>query len=367
LDFEAQVQALGAAPGALSADYFDGQRPVRQPVRVQVQGEHLVGQGERGELFRVRRAEVRWPQRHQHGQRSAHLPGDAVLHARDAQAWDDWVHAHGLYRDRVGHWQAHWGAWLGSAAVLVLCAVFLLRWGLPWGAEVIARALPERVAQSIGQNTLAQLQADWLTPTALDEATQQDWRQRFERAQAQWQAAADLPAVSYRLHFAGGGALGANALALPSGDVVITDELLRALDGHDVVVLGVLAHELTHVRERHVMRQMVQASLLGVLISALTGDFSAVVTAAATFVGASHYSREFEREADDGAVAFLRANGWSPAEMTVLFQRLRDLRGAQNTASAWGIALASHPSDAERVQRFRDAAQAPALGASGGR
>lgn len=355
MDFEAQVKALGEVPAALSADYFDGQRPVRQPVRVRVQGDELVGQREGGELFRVRRAEVRWPLRHQHGQRSAHLPGDAVLHARDAQAWDAWVQGHGLYRDRVGQWQAHWGAWLGSAAVLVLCAVLLLRWGLPWGAQLIARALPDGVAQSIGQNTLTQLQSDWLQPTALDEATQQDWRERFDRAQARWQAVAGLPPVAYRLHFAGGGALGANALALPSGDVIITDELLQALAGHDVVVLGVLAHELTHVREQHVMRQMVQASLLGVLISALTGDFSAVVTAAATYVGASHYSREFEREADDGAVAFLRANAWSPAEMTVLFERLQALRGRENTAQGWGIALASHPSDAERVQRFERA------------
>ncbi len=357
LDFEAQLQAgQSAASEGLQADYFDGQTPVRQPVRVRVHGEVLVGQGETGELFRIHVRDVRWPQRHERGQRSAHLPGDAVLHARDAQAWDRWMQQHALQRDRVGQWQAHWLGWLTSAVVLVVCAGAFMRWGLPWTGQVVARLLPQQVAESIGRNTLNELKGQWLAPTRVDAATQSAWRARFAQAQARWEAVESRPPVRYRLHFAGGGALGANALALPSGDVVITDELLQALGGHDQAVLGVLAHELTHVREQHVMRQLVQASLLGVLVGALTGDFSSVVTAAVTWAGASHYSRDFEREADEGAIAFMRANGWSPAEMVVMFERLRAARGDASTQSAWGIAFASHPSDAERVQRFQEAA-----------
>jgi len=84
----------------------------------------------------------------------------------------------------------------------------------------------------------------------------------------------------------------------------------------------------------------------------------------------SAYSRDFEREADLDAVALLRANGLSPALMAELFERLERQRQAMKAAKPasgaeaddgfggdlLGIAFASHPADAERVQAFRDAA-----------
>ena len=340
----------------LDVDYFDGLRPLRQTLTLWVQGDDLVGFNDTGEVFRTPRREVHWPHRHQRGQRTLRLPGDAVLYARDAQVWDAWVERHGVHRDTVGWLQAHWASWAATALILVAAAWGLMRWGLPWTAQVVADVLPHSVAQAMGENTLDELRQNWLQPTQLSEATQADWRRRFAEAAQNWSRASDQPLPSYSLHFMGGGTLGPNALALPSGDIIVTDELLDALSGERTVVLGVLAHELTHVREQHVMRQVVQASLLGVLISAITGDFSAIVTTAATWAGASHYSRDFEREADDGAIAFLRANGWSPADMPVLFERLQAARGQTSTQSQWGIAFASHPSDAERVQRFQAAA-----------
>ena len=351
--------ALNASSDAIELDYFDGQRPMRQTVQLRVQGDDLVLSDAGGERLRVKRGEVTWPHRHQRGQRIAHLPGAAVLQARDAQAWDAWVERHGLHRDLVGQWQSRWRAWATAMVLLVAVGFGLVRWGLPWGANAVSRMLPDAVAQTVGEHTMAQLTAHWLKPSNLDAETQARWRERLDASARVWAQATGQPLPAYELHFMAGGPLGANALALPNGAVIITDELLQALAGHDTVVLGVLAHELTHVRERHVMRQLVQASLLGVGISAVTGDFSALITTAATLAGASHYSREFEREADDGAIAFLRANGWSPAEMTVLFEQLQRLRGTpsgQNTQSDWGIAFASHPNDSERVQRFNEAA-----------
>ena len=69
----------------------------------------------------------------------------------------------------------------------------------------------------------------------------------------------------------------------------------------------------------------------------------------------------------------LRANGLSPLVMIELFERLQKHRTADATDATdatdavdsdgkapsgfdLGIALASHPADAERTQRFRDAA-----------
>jgi predicted Zn-dependent protease len=109
---------------------------------------------------------------------------------------------------------------------------------------------------------------------------------------------------------------------------------------------------------------LVQTTLIGAVASALWGDISTVLAAAPALLGQSAYSREFEREADDDAVALLRANGMSPLVMVELFERLQKERSGdsepdEKTASAFdlGIALASHPADTERIQRFRDAAR----------
>jgi Zn-dependent protease with chaperone function len=158
--------------------------------------------------------------------------------------------------------------------------------------------------------------------------------------------------------------LGPNAFALPGGVVIVTDEMLRMLEGRDDVLIGVLGHELGHVQRRHGMRVLVQTTLIGAVASALWGDISTVLAAAPALLGQSAYSREFEREADDDAIDLLRANGLSPTVMIELFERLQKLRAADaadqggkpNSGFDLGIALASHPADTERIQRFRDAA-----------
>jgi Zn-dependent protease with chaperone function len=48
---------------------------------------------------------------------------------------------------------------------------------------------------------------------------------------------------------------GPNAFALPSGDIVLTDEMVRLLDDEDAV-MGVLAHELGHLHQHHITRRV---------------------------------------------------------------------------------------------------------------
>ena len=54
------------------------------------------------------------------------------------------------------------------------------------------------------------------------------------------------------LLFRDGGKFGANAFALPSGKIIVTDQLASLLNDEQIV--GVLAHELGHVVYRHGMR-----------------------------------------------------------------------------------------------------------------
>ena len=111
----------------------------------------------------------------------------------------------------------------------------------------------------------------------------------------------------YQLEFRRSEDIGANAFALPSGIVVMTDELVE-LAKSDEEIVAVLAHEIGHVRGRHALRQLLQAAGISALAVALLGDVSSIsgiLSAAPALLHAKH-SRDFEREADVFAKQWLR-------------------------------------------------------------
>lgn len=168
--------------------------------------------------------------------------------------------------------------------------------------------------------------------------------------------------VPYQLRFHATKSLGPNAFALPGGSIIVTDELVQLLTGHDDAVLGVLAHEFGHVRLRHGMRLVVQVSLLGAATGVALGDFSSVLAGAPALLGQLAYSRDAEREADADSVRLLRSAAISPAAMATFFERVRAWRTSPEgerlgAGIELGIALSSHPADDERLRYFREAAR----------
>jgi predicted Zn-dependent protease len=163
---------------------------------------------------------------------------------------------------------------------------------------------------------------------------------------------------SWTLRFARGGkVLGANAFALPDGTIVITDELVALLDGHDDTLLGVFGHEYGHVHRRDGMRALARLALVSMATGVALGDFSTVLAGVPALLAQLGYSRDAEREADEMAARVLTASGRRPEVMTVLFERLGERRGRAEERGGLPIALASHPRDDERVRFFREYGQ----------
>ena len=71
--------------------------------------------------------------------------------------------------------------------------------------------------------------------------------------------------------------VGANAFALPGGDIVVTDALVK-LVGEGDGLTGVLAHEAGHVEYRHGLRQVIQSSAIGATAALLFGDVSTILS-----------------------------------------------------------------------------------------
>lgn len=334
-------------PGALAAEYFDGRSAQPHAVRLRAAGGrlHIEGDAVRRELPL---AGLDWPERTRHGARVMHLDGGGTLHCADAAAWDAW--ARSLHRDGLAvRLQQSWRATLSALVLLVLLGAAGYRWGVPAAAHGVLAFVPAAVDAELGAASLEALgERGWLgesrRPAAQRERLRAAWNEALARSGTQ---------VPHRLHFHRGEALGANAFALPGGDIVLTDGLLALAEDRDDIVLGVLAHELGHVRHRHGMRSVVQASLLAAATGAALGDFSSVLSLLPAVLGQLAYSRDFEREADRDARALMLAAGLPPSAMAVLFERLADERRRRGRDSL-GIAFSSHPADDERVRFFRD-------------
>jgi len=112
--------------------------------------------------------------------------------------------------------------------------------------------------------------------------------------------------------------------------------------------MGVLGHELGHLRHRHAMRGLVHASLLSLAAGVFIGDYSSLLAGAPVLFAQMGYSRDLEREADTEALAMLKAAGLSPQGMISFFERL----GKEGKGNKLPIAFSSHPPDAERIRFF---------------
>lgn len=341
----------------LNADYFDGLSAQARPVRLSRQGAELVIDGD-GLQRRVPWRRVSWPERSRHGQRQAYLPDHGLLVAGDAAAWDDWLAAHGGGPGWVNRWILSWRGVLAALVLALALAPLAWLWGLPALARGMLTFVPASVDLQLGQAALAQIEREMLRPTALPEAQQAQLRQRFaqavQRADAQRQRRGQPPLPAYVLHFRATPepGIGPNAFALPGGQIVITDALVRLLADRPEVIDGVLAHELGHIQHRHGMRLLVQGAVVSGVSALVLGDVSSLLAALPVLLGHAAYSRGFEFEADADAARLLRANGHSPEVMALLFERLRAGQASKGGQIELPIGLATHPPDAERVRRM---------------
>ena len=135
-----------------------------------------------------------------------------------------------------------------------------------------------------------------------------------------------------------------NAAALPGGQVVLFKDMLTETDAD--ALAGVLAHEIAHVRRRHVTQALVRELGIGALLRLFAGG---VGTNAEQLVALS-YTRANEAEADRDSIAMLRRAGIDPRPTARLFAKLARDSGEDGAFDA--EFLDSHPVNRDRARRF---------------
>jgi Zn-dependent protease with chaperone function len=321
----------------MAATYFDGVSSRAHAVELGVADGALVVTGD-GVERRVAASELIVSEPGASGRRVLHLRGGGSVEADEAELR--------AVLARLGHRDSlvarHQTRWLVAlVALLAIVALAGASWmALPWLADRAARIVPENALARVGAEALALLDRTHFEPSELPPERRDAIGGRLEALAA----AESLP--THRLSFRRSPELGANAFALPSGDIVLTDELV-ALAEHEDEILGVLAHELGHLEGRHALRSMLQASVAAVAIAVYLGDLSTLGAGVSGFLINARYSRDFEREADAWAAALLRRHDVDPSHLGAILARMEAQAGA---GAVLGGYLSTHPVTEERVR-----------------
>jgi Zn-dependent protease with chaperone function len=334
--------------------FYDGESSDGHPVSVTRDGSQLHVVGEQiARSYDRRQVQVTPPLGRT--RRSLLLPDGAVCELAEGPAVGKLLPEEERLGPILHRWERSPRAVLAALAATVFLVWAFLRFGIPVLAEQAAARVPPAAERTMAAETLEVLDRVVLAPSRLPSARQEELRALFAAIRE------DLPeAAGYRLEVRRSDPLGANALALPGGIVVVTDAFVE-LARHEEEIVAVLAHEIAHVRRRHALRQVLQNSAGALLIASLTGDFTSLTSLAATLPTAlvhARYSRRFETEADDDAVAYLRRRRIPPERFAGVLERLQAAHEERRTPGGerpFGDLFSTHPETRRRVERILSA------------
>jgi Zn-dependent protease with chaperone function len=347
----------------IDALFFDGQSTRGNPVTLVVQNRLISMRGE-GIHRSARLSEVQVSERFGSAPRILRFADGATIEITDRH-FDELLRENQQRESIIVSWQQSWAYTLLALVTLLVILLGGYRWGVPWAADMVAHRLPVSVEKELGDQGLKLLDEHFMEPSKLSVVEQGRLRNLFAHMKQP-----HGEKTAYTLEFRRS-KIGPNALALPNGVIIMTDELVK-MAGNDHAVLGVLGHELGHVRHRHVTRRMLQSASVGIVTYMLFGDISSVLSTLPAFVLDQKYSRDFERESDQYAIDMMRVNRMPLSPMADFFVKLENMdfdEGQEGDVANRKkdhsevpqeqheglVYLSSHPANKERIEKLRAA------------
>jgi Zn-dependent protease with chaperone function len=329
--------------------WLDGQASQRREVTVSCDSDAVLRVEGAGIEVSVPLEYLRIDPRLGNTRRMIRFPDGAALETSDHEFLDSLHQRQGKggFFQAVHRWEASLLRAIGALVIMLLIGFAFVRYAVPFLATKAAFALPARTEDLLGRESLQILDRIVLKPSALTADRRRQLSALFSGMTASYPQRR-----GWRLEFRSGAAVGANAFALPSGIIVVTDRLVE-IAKNDQEIAGVLAHEIGHVNRRHALRHLMQNSATALLIATVTGDITSATSLSATLPTLlidAKYSRDFEQEADDAAVAYLKGKGIPVRSYADMLTRLGNDH-KKGKESNFGEVFADHPLITERVKR----------------
>ena len=192
--------------------------------------------------------------------------------------------------------------WVAIALVLTIAFSFgSIKWGIPWISVAVAHALPHKTNELIAVQAFDFLDEYVFEESELNEEKRTSINAHFNDTLLP--IAKHQRGLKFTLHFRRWQQDGQdipNALALPSGDIILTDKFVE-LSQNQNEIDAVLLHEIGHVVHRHSLQRVIQGSLITTVVMMITGDISSIADIGlglGSLLVSSEYARDHESEAD---------------------------------------------------------------------
>jgi len=249
---------------------------------------------------------------------SIYTADQSILHDRVLVAHPELTAALRTMRNaRMRSWSS-----LLAACVLLVALPLAFVFNLDYFAGLAVKHVPPEWEAQLGKTALGQIQvqSDFMNGEQVDPLLKELTAPLLDA----------LGQSPYRFHFYIANEKSINAFALPGGYVVIHSELLLRADSAEEL-LGVLAHEIAHVTERHGTRGIMAKAGAWLVFQAVIGDAGgilATMASAAPFLLTQNYSRSFEADADEQGYKLLEQARIDAQGMASFFAKIRDEEAA---------------------------------------
>ncbi|PAJ75063.1 hypothetical protein CJF42_07085 [Pseudoalteromonas sp. NBT06-2] len=237
------------------------------------------------------------------------------------------------------------------AAILLLYSTIV--YGIPSAAKVIDHNAPSFTSDKLF-SSLDILDETVFEPSELSTKKQQ----RIRKLVAPYLA--NHHDLQPKLEFRSG--MQANALALPNGVIVFTDDFVE-LAQSDNQLLAVLFHELGHLKHKHMTQRLLQDAMITLLVVFITGDVETfdLITGLPTLILDMAHSRGFELEADNYALQQLNQHNIPLQSFVLIMQNLGSYYHEKNDEKSNKLAdfISTHPTTEQRIKMAEKFNQQP--------
>lgn len=259
-------------------------------------------------------------------ERKLTLTDGSVFATRDNDAVDSLTKNSNAFNSLLHRFESSI-AWVAVALIITIATTgAFFKWGLPWTSNKLAHALPHKTNEIIAGHTLDFLDEYFFEEYSdVDPEKAEQIRQHFFANLVPLEQQAQ--GINYQLHFRNWEFDDKgipNALALPSGDIILTDKFVELCENQNEMD-SVLLHEMGHVVHRHSLQMLIQGTLITTIIMVATGDSNGLADfglGLGSVLIASSYSRGHESEADVYAFEKMLTAGIDPKAFSAIMGRM---------------------------------------------
>lgn len=110
-----------------------------------------------------------------------------------------------------------------------------------------------------------------------------------------------------------------NAFALPGGYLLVSSGLIEISDNPEEIA-AVLAHEMAHIEEKHLLGKLIKEMGLALILS----NDALIVTEMSRMTASTAYDRRKENEADEFALTLMEKTHIDPRVMGIFFRKMKE-------------------------------------------